>query len=323
MSHTFFRMRIGFRGLLSAAVALACIGTLAGFLADVWWVFALAGHFRVQCFLFLAAAAVLYAFDRKPLPAVVAAIFALVNAAFVIPLYLGSTHAQAATPRYRALLANVNSRNTGHKAFHSLVTATNPHFMAVLEVTDAWVNALRPLEDRYPYTIRRSREDNFGIAFFSRLPAESLAIRDFGRLGLPAVTVRLRLDHATLTVAAVHPPPPVVAAYRTERALQMETLARYVRAERNPVMVLGDLNSTSWGPLFSRLVEQAGLVDSRRGFGVQPSWPVQIHLIPFRIPLDHCLVSDGIVIHHRRLGPRIGSDHYPVIVDFALARSTR
>ena len=59
-----------------------------------------------------------------------------------------------------------------------------------------------------------------------------------------------------------------------------------------------------------------GLRDSSRGMGLQPTWPADIPLL--WIPIDHCLYSDGIEIRGRRTGPDVGSDHFPLIVDFEL-----
>jgi endonuclease/exonuclease/phosphatase (EEP) superfamily protein YafD len=39
-----------------------------------------------------------------------------------------------------------------------------------------------------------------------------------------------------------------------------------------------------------------------------------------RIPIDHCLFSPGIRILSKEVGPRVGSDHFPVIVDFLIER---
>ncbi len=38
------------------------------------------------------------------------------------------------------------------------------------------------------------------------------------------------------------------------------------------------------------------------------------------LPLDHCLVSDEILVANRRVGPFVGSDHFPVVVDLVLKK---
>ena len=81
--------------------------------------------------------------------------------------------------------------------------------------------------------------------------------------------------------------------------------------------VLGDLNITSCSPWFAELKDAGSLIDTRDGFGLQPSWPVQSPLIV--IPIDHVLVSRDFQILSRRIGEDIGSDHWPVVVDLHLA----
>jgi endonuclease/exonuclease/phosphatase (EEP) superfamily protein YafD len=39
-----------------------------------------------------------------------------------------------------------------------------------------------------------------------------------------------------------------------------------------------------------------------------------------RIPIDFCLVSEEITIRNKTIGTDIGSDHFPLIVDFALTK---
>ena len=38
-------------------------------------------------------------------------------------------------------------------------------------------------------------------------------------------------------------------------------------------MLMGDMNCTSWSPYFQDMLTVSGLRDSRRGFGVEGSWP--------------------------------------------------
>ena len=63
------------------------------------------------------------------------------------------------------------------------------------------------------------------------------------------------------------------------------------------------------------LVGTTGLCDTRAGFGYQGSFPASSAIL--RIPIDHVLVSCEVGVRARRIGPDVGSDHLPVIVDLA------
>jgi endonuclease/exonuclease/phosphatase (EEP) superfamily protein YafD len=86
------------------------------------------------------------------------------------------------------------------------------------------------------------------------------------------------------------------------------------------MIILGDLNASPWSHPFGRLLREGGLVDSTRGFGVQPTWrthfgPVSGMLTwPVQIPIDHCLHSPGFVAVAREIGPACGSNHFPLFV---------
>jgi endonuclease/exonuclease/phosphatase (EEP) superfamily protein YafD len=97
---------------------------------------------------------------------------------------------------------------------------------------------------------------------------------------------------------------------------QLEKLAQLVRDQKKPVLLVGDLNVSPWSSYFTRLLKNSGLKNSMKGFGFQPSWPSNTSFL--RIPIDHVLYTPEIVIRNRAVGPDVGSDHLPVIVDFAL-----
>ena len=98
----------------------------------------------------------------------------------------------------------------------------------------------------------------------------------------------------------------------------LDSLANTSRLIQGPVMLIGDLNLSTWSPYFDDLIKTSGLKDSRKGFGIQATWPVKFPLL--RIPIDHCLVSPSVSISNWARGPDIGSDHFPIIIDFTIDR---
>jgi endonuclease/exonuclease/phosphatase (EEP) superfamily protein YafD len=82
---------------------------------------------------------------------------------------------------------------------------------------------------------------------------------------------------------------------------------------RVPV-VLGDLNASPWSTDF-RLLLDAGLLDSERGFGPQGTFPAGWAV---QLPIDHCLHDPALVTTAREVGADLGSDHRPLLVELAL-----
>jgi endonuclease/exonuclease/phosphatase (EEP) superfamily protein YafD len=94
---------------------------------------------------------------------------------------------------------------------------------------------------------------------------------------------------------------------------QLRAIAARAKKSNAPVIVLGDLNFTPWSPYFRELLRDGGLRNTSQGHGLHASWPA---LLPMgRIPLDHCLVSPEIRVSNKQVGPYIGSDHLPVMVE--------
>ena len=80
-------------------------------------------------------------------------------------------------------------------------------------------------------------------------------------------------------------------------------------------IVAGDLNCTPWSPNFVDLLKSSNLINSGLGHGLAISW-TPIPITALGLPIDHVLVGDGIQVADRKVGPHVGSDHRPVIVDF-------
>ena len=162
------------------------------------------------------------------------------------------------------------------------------------------------------------RDDNFGIGLFGKLPFAEEQIPSIGAAGVPSILGTVDVGSAMLRVIATHPLPPIGGAYWRWRNGQLEELPEFVDPSR-PTILVGDLNATPWSYHFRRLVRRSGLIDSSRGWGIQPTWPTGAPWL--WVPLDHLLHSRHISVARRRVGPNVGSDHYPLIVDFVVDAS--
>lgn len=312
------RTRITLSGLLMAAGAIVCASTLFGLLGRFWWFFDLFSHFRVQYFLSISIIAVLLLIGKKFRVAVGFGLCAAINLASILPYYFGSaaTNSASAAP-LRAVSINVNTENRRFDLVRQFIHDHHPDVVLMLEVDQAWVKALEELHSTYPYQKLNPREDYFGIALYSKLPFTKCDIVRFGRANTPSIVGEFEIQGKLLTIIGTHLPPPAGETNSESRNNQINAIAETLATIPGPKILMGDLNMTPWSYHFGRFTEMTGIVDSSKGRGLALTWPANQILL--RIPIDHCLVSKEIAIKNKYVGDDLGSDHFPIVVDLALA----
>ena len=302
------------RDLNGIAIGLG-VATLLGFMGRLFWVFDLFSHFRVQFFQLSLIFIFVCLWRRMNKRAGVFLLIALLNYAFVLPFYFGKPKPSAEKP-IRAMLMNINAVNGNTEEVLGAVKQFNPDLLLLEEVTPEWAEKLEALKEDYPYHMAQPQTDCFGIMLLSKQTLSNARIEKIGPAGVPSIIADVRIPDGTITLIGTHPLPPASTSYSRERNQQLAALPEVIAQCEHPVLLIGDLNTTPWSPHFTRLLRNSGLKNSMKGFGFQPSWPAQIRLL--RIPIDQMLHSKEITIHNRMIGPDVGSDHLPVIVDFSV-----
>ncbi len=313
----FFRARLSAKGLVIAAGVVVVLLSLAGLAGGFWWALDLASHFRVQYFVILAGFAAVLLLVRAYRPAILFAAGAILNGALVLPLYAAAPPDPPPSARVlRAMQINVQMVNTDHAAVLAGIRAADPDFVVLVEVDRRWAAGLAALSGAYPHAIAHPRNDAFGIALYSKHPLDRAEIVRYGAPGMPSVLAEIELDGRRFHLLGTHPLPPLGSAAARNRDAQLAAIAEAVRMLPHPVLLIGDLNVSPWSFHFSRLLRHSGLRDGTRGRGFQPTWPAG--LPPLLIPIDHSLHSPGLQVVGRFVGEDVGSDHYPLVVDFVL-----
>ncbi len=304
------------------SMSLGAIALMSAGLGARWtWWLDLTTHFRVQCLLALATATVLYLVGKRYREAIVTGLFSLGIGWTLLPFYMPTdeTPPTALTRNVRVVSMNVWRYSTEYQRVLNYVRSVQPDLLLMIEVTPAWATAMEPLRAEFEETHFFLRSNSLGMAFFSKIPLESVTVED--PAWIPVVSARLRVDGRPLTIFGVHPPPTGNAKLAGVRRISLNDLATRVRQETNAVVVVGDMNTTSWSPGFDDFLSATGLRDTRLGRGIQPTWsPPQLPMLPapLRIPIDHCLVSGTVFVHDRHLGENVGSDHLPIVIDLAI-----
>lgn len=315
----FFRLKISLWGILTVGALWAGAGTVAGFLGPLAWWLDLFSHFRVQYALFFAFLALCCAVAKRWKAALAALAICPINVAVFAPLFIPyRDNPTPSGPAYRAMMMNVNVSAGNPEWVAKRIEEESPDILLLEEVSDRWIEELDAATAKYPYRTIQTRGDPFGIALYSRYPWKKSEIVYLGEARLPSVYAEIELGAGTVTVVGTHPVCPANGKASALRNDQLAKIPEFLRRFNGPVVLLGDLNTTPWSYHFQSLLRDAGLKDSSRGRGIQPTWPT--HRWPLLIPIDHFLYRGGIAVVSKRIGRKTGSDHYPVIVEFAISR---
>ena len=313
----FLALRIRWQGLVTAGGALVGMASLLGFLGSWHWTLDLCSHFRVQYLVLLVAVTVLHLLMRQRRAAVVFGALALVDLGVILPLYLGKESVAApAGAALRVMLVNVDTQRGRPEDVSDAIRRFDPDVLVLEEVDDRWMSSLAPALSGYAHRCERTRDDNFGIALLSRHPFTQARVIGVGGAGVPSILAEVAAPQGRFSVLATHPLPPSGRRNFELRNGQLAEIARLARQAPSPLLLVGDLNTTNWNHYFQRLLETSGLRDSSQGRGVDPTWPA--FNILMRIPIDHVLHTPAIGIVDRQVGPDVGSDHFPVVVDFVI-----
>lgn len=297
--------------LLVMILTAAC--SLLGYFGQHGRMLDMFSHFQLQYLIIFTLGTVLLGFGKKR-SAMLFIPFLALAAYQVLPIYFGHKPSLApSTQTLKIVSINLLSSNREVEKVATYLAKEQPHVVALLEFNTYWQEVLRPALTSYFCRLEVPRSDNFGIALYSKTDIQDLRKTAFTTAGVPSIMGNLRLDGQTMKLIATHPLAPMDTYSFEHRNEQLAAITHFVTHTPTPSVVIGDLNTSSYSVHFKNLQNESNLKDSRKGFGILPSWPTWSGL--FETTLDHCLVSEGIAVLCRKVGPEVGSDHLPVMVE--------
>ncbi len=289
--------------------------SLLGYLGGVSWIFDLFSHFKAQYLLILLFGGGMIFISNKKL-GLLFMLFIVLLFIEVVPIYFGGQKNVDLTNSTKIICINLLSSNTEYKEVARFITSEAPDVLVLQEITSRWEAMLEPSLKDYTSRLVVPREDNFGIAVYSKVNISNLKELQFGDSRSPSIRADLFLHDRKVSLLAAHTMPPIGYANSEIRNHQLSELSTLVSGLENEVVLIGDLNISSFSSHFKKLINSSNLVDSRKGFGLLPTWPTWFY--PMQTTLDHCLVSEGIQVKSRKVGRNMGSDHLPIIVEFGM-----
>lgn len=309
---------VSFLRLSKLFTSLVAVASLFGLLDGYSLYFELLVHFRFQYLMLALLLMLIFLLNKKLLWAVFAVSIAILNGVFIAPIYFNESkqHCQLVGFEFKVFHSNVNSSNTNADTLLKQIRIEAPELLVLQEVNKRWIQELSSLNAEYPYNVVRSREDNFGIAIYSRLPILNSEFLYLGGSSVPSIQASFQLESRQLTLITSHTLPPLNQQYFDTRNAQIRAVSDLANSIEGPLVLVGDLNITPWSAFYKPLISDSKLFSARDGFGVIPTWPASF--IAMGIPIDHVLVSEHFIVKDFYSGNSVGSDHLPIVVNLSL-----
>ncbi len=308
-SRNFLALSLRWGGLVDIILVLGLLGTWIGCLGRWHWFLALFDHFRLQGAIACLVALVLLLWRRRWWLVGFAAVSLMVN---VWPLWkitgtlAASTQADA-KPGLKIISLNVLTSNQRHAETLAYLEGSNADVILLLEVNGDWEQSMLPLRKTHPHGTVEAREDNFGIALFSRWPLEDYKVTSMVPEGLPSITTLITVGDRKLRLVGTHPLPPSGEEAQSVQLAQFAAIGKFVSATPDvPAIVLGDFNATPWSGALDVLRANSSLDFRCRDVVWLPTWQVRT---PLALPIDLALCTPQVFFEQREIGPDVGSDH--------------
>lgn len=213
----------------------------------------------------------------------------------------------------RLVFANLLETNVATDRVIDWLARDRPDVFICAEAHRHWRRALTVLEEDYPHVAGSAQGD---VMIFSRRPFEAEPVDLFVDIGH---AVAVQVDG--LVIVGLHTASPEDLRRSTALEDLLDRTGAFLRGTTGPVVVTGDFNATPWTPPVRRLMAETGLRCAPGALaGTYPAALLGRRFPPWlAIPIDIVLAGGGAHAVSRRRGPPIGSDHWPVVIELALA----
>ena len=303
--------------LLAVPAVVVAIASGLSFFGSLWWPLDLAANFRphfAASLLFMGGVLILSARRRLGVGVL---LVGLVNAATVVPLFIApGADGEPLGATLTVMSFNVNGLNDHYSEVIEYVRTEQPDVVFIHEATFLWEDAFVAAD--LGYRVEPGREEPLDFGTLALVP-EAAEFRTFGfaTTAPRAVEVVVEVGGTSIRLLGTHPLSPSTEERAALRDAQLGFARDWSAESGGRRIVAGDLNATPWSLPFRRLLAGGSLHNSQRGYGLDLTFPSGSSQL-VQVPIDHVLFSDGFRVLDRRLGPPLGSDHLPVVVDLAI-----
>lgn len=226
----------------------------------------------------------------------------------------------SACPTIKIFNSNVLTTNKQSEKLLALIERHQPDVVLLLETDRWWEEQMSPLDKYYPHSLKCPLDNFYGMHVYSRFPMLDAQIQYLVSEDIPSMHFRVELPSGEqIILHCLHPMPPSPTEddKSVNRDGELVAVGHTVSHASYPTIVTGDLNDVAWSRTTRLFMRVSGLLDPRRGRGVYNTFHASYPFL--RWPLDHVFHSKDFTLVNLQRLEHIGSDHFPIMVELALA----
>ncbi|MFK7804992.1 MAG: endonuclease/exonuclease/phosphatase family protein [Anaerolineae bacterium] len=315
--------------LANSFVVIGAILVLAlsfgGFFPQVDWRLGWYSHPRPHFAVLSIAAIIWLAVQKKWLLALLPFLAFAINFVVLAPYFIGSPD-QTLTVGPSLSILHLNT-NKGEASF-SDIEQFGADVVFLQEVTPELVQTFEEKLPNYRLVFSHPLENTHGSAMLiandTKLDVFSPRINHLPEDNVrPLLSVNAVLDGQDIQLLSMHAIRPHHIGADEYQQVEYDAVATWGKAQierGDELVMIGDFNATPWSQRFKGFLEDSQTADSMLGFGIQNSWIVFLPMW-LGLPIDHAVVSNGLVVVERETESVRGSDHGLLFVRLALIDS--
>ena len=213
----------------------------------------------------------------------------------------------------RLVFFNMWVRNTHTDETVEFLETVDADILVLTELSYQFRDKFGALKSQYPYH-SQWLDGREWVGILSRYPMNDISDRFQSPTSTEHVKAGvLETEQGPMVVVGTHLTRPWPFNPPERQIIEAQALSDPLHTTPKPKMIVGDFNAVSWGSIVKMVTKPNGL----RPLPSAGTWPTFLPR-PLRIPIDQALIGQGFACASKSVGPTVGSDHKPIIVDFAL-----
>lgn len=297
----------------------AVLATGLGFLGASWWPLDMLADWRFILTVALAAAVLATGFGYSRVSSMIFLVAAIVNAVLIAPMWLEEQQPLTASDRVRVISIDVGFAPDARESIIDWVNMSEGDVVLLANSGGTWARFID--HKGVPYRVINEDPGLTGGTLVLARNGIPVTVEEVpGVLGAVDVIVTVPLADREVTILGVSVERPVNGSAYNERIDDFAAINARISRNTSPTVIIGNLEASRWSETFAVIAD--GLTNSEDGFGHMASYPS--FDLPFAgdyagVPVDHALYVGPITVGHRRIGPNVGTDHRPLLIDLSPA----